>query len=84
MYFLSLVIALSFREGYVTVLPLEHELHERLLDLLCRFSPQQLLSFLHTSQHYRLEEAIEVHRAKLECKLNSDNSVTSKCFFICR
>ncbi|TNN63967.1 Vacuolar protein sorting-associated protein 8 [Liparis tanakae] len=31
-----------------------------LLDLLCRFGPQQLLSFLQTSQHYRLEEAIQI------------------------
>ncbi|XP_039994817.1 vacuolar protein sorting-associated protein 8 homolog isoform X2 [Xiphias gladius] len=43
-----------------TVLPLERDLHELLLDLLCRFAPQQLLSFLQTSQHYRLEEAIQI------------------------
>uniref|UniRef100_A0A8C3AH36 VPS8 subunit of CORVET complex n=1 Tax=Cyclopterus lumpus TaxID=8103 RepID=A0A8C3AH36_CYCLU len=43
-----------------TVLPLERDLHELLLDLLCRFGPQQLLSFLQTSQHYRLEEAIQI------------------------
>ncbi|XP_069578670.1 vacuolar protein sorting-associated protein 8 homolog isoform X2 [Brachyistius frenatus] len=47
------------RESY-SILPLERDLHELLLDLLCRFSPHQLLSFLHTSQHYRLEEAIQV------------------------
>ncbi|XP_051278670.1 vacuolar protein sorting-associated protein 8 homolog isoform X2 [Dicentrarchus labrax] len=38
----------------------EHDLHELLLDLMCRFAPQQLLSFLQTSQHYRLEEAIQI------------------------
>ncbi|XP_056291216.1 vacuolar protein sorting-associated protein 8 homolog isoform X2 [Pseudoliparis swirei] len=43
-----------------TVLPLDRDLHELLLDLLCRFGPQQLLSFLQTSQHYRLEEAIQI------------------------
>nr|XP_019959101.1 PREDICTED: vacuolar protein sorting-associated protein 8 homolog [Paralichthys olivaceus] len=50
------------REGHhsETDLPLERDLHERLLDLLCRFAPQQLLSFLQTSQHYRLEEAIQI------------------------
>uniref|UniRef100_A0A8D3B736 RING-type domain-containing protein n=1 Tax=Scophthalmus maximus TaxID=52904 RepID=A0A8D3B736_SCOMX len=41
-------------------LPLERDLHERLLDLLCRFAPRELLSFLQTSQHYRLEEAIQI------------------------
>uniref|UniRef100_A0A3Q2XPW3 VPS8 subunit of CORVET complex n=1 Tax=Hippocampus comes TaxID=109280 RepID=A0A3Q2XPW3_HIPCM len=39
--------------------PLEHDLHTHLLDLMCRFAPQQLLSFLQTSQHYKLEEAIQ-------------------------
>ncbi|KAL7384136.1 hypothetical protein ABVT39_025073 [Epinephelus coioides] len=50
------------REGHHSgvVLPLERDLHELLLDLLCRFAPEQLLSFLQTSQHYRLEEAIHV------------------------
>ncbi|XP_029376398.1 vacuolar protein sorting-associated protein 8 homolog isoform X2 [Echeneis naucrates] len=42
-----------------TFLPLERDLHELLLDLLCRYAPQQLLSFLQASQHYRLEEAIQ-------------------------
>ncbi|XP_054455797.1 vacuolar protein sorting-associated protein 8 homolog isoform X2 [Anoplopoma fimbria] len=42
------------------ILPLECDLHEMLLDLLCRFGPQQLLSFLQTSQHYRLQEAIQI------------------------
>uniref|UniRef100_A0A8C3AJY3 Vacuolar protein sorting-associated protein 8 homolog n=1 Tax=Cyclopterus lumpus TaxID=8103 RepID=A0A8C3AJY3_CYCLU len=55
------LFAPPFREGHHpgTVLPLERDLHELLLDLLCRFGPQQLLSFLQTSQHYRLEEAIQ-------------------------
>ncbi|XP_028460055.1 vacuolar protein sorting-associated protein 8 homolog isoform X2 [Perca flavescens] len=50
------------REGHHsgTNLPLERDLHELLLGLLCRFAPQQLLSFLQTSQHYRLEEAIQI------------------------
>ncbi|XP_038593280.1 vacuolar protein sorting-associated protein 8 homolog isoform X1 [Micropterus salmoides] len=50
------------REGHHsgTILPLEHELHELLLDLMSRFAPKQLLSFLQTSQHYRLEEAIQI------------------------
>ncbi|CAN9500124.1 unnamed protein product [Ophioblennius macclurei] len=41
-------------------LPLERDLHEKLLDLLCRFAPHQLLSFLQSSQQYRLEQAITV------------------------
>ncbi|KAM9365398.1 vacuolar protein sorting-associated protein 8 homolog isoform 2-T2 [Pholidichthys leucotaenia] len=41
-------------------LPLEQDLHELLLDLRCRFSPDQVLDFLHTSQHYRLDEAIQI------------------------
>ncbi|XP_035462153.2 vacuolar protein sorting-associated protein 8 homolog isoform X2 [Scophthalmus maximus] len=48
------------REGHHSDLPLERDLHERLLDLLCRFAPRELLSFLQTSQHYRLEEAIQI------------------------
>ncbi|GLD65220.1 vacuolar protein sorting-associated protein 8 homolog, partial [Lates japonicus] len=42
------------------ILPQERDLHELLLDLLCHFAPQQLLSFLQASQHYRLEEAIQI------------------------
>ncbi|KAK2848630.1 hypothetical protein Q5P01_008464 [Channa striata] len=50
------------REGHLsgTVLLLERDLQELLLDLLCQFDPQKLLTFLHTSQHYRLEEAIQI------------------------
>ncbi|XP_070771676.1 vacuolar protein sorting-associated protein 8 homolog [Enoplosus armatus] len=50
------------REGHHsdTILPVEHDLHELLLELLSRFAPQQLLSFLKTSQHYRLEEALQI------------------------
>uniref|UniRef100_UPI0037E89112 vacuolar protein sorting-associated protein 8 homolog n=1 Tax=Semicossyphus pulcher TaxID=241346 RepID=UPI0037E89112 len=60
MKFLSCL--LEPREGHHsgTVLPMEHDLHERLLDLFCRFSPQQTISFLQTSQHYRLEIAIQI------------------------
>uniref|UniRef100_A0AAX7T7J2 RING-type domain-containing protein n=1 Tax=Astatotilapia calliptera TaxID=8154 RepID=A0AAX7T7J2_ASTCA len=43
-----------------SILPQEGDLHELLLDLMCRFAPDQLLSFLHTSQHYRLEDAIQI------------------------
>uniref|UniRef100_A0A7N6BH30 RING-type domain-containing protein n=1 Tax=Anabas testudineus TaxID=64144 RepID=A0A7N6BH30_ANATE len=53
--------ALLFRDSHHsgTMLLLERDLYELLLDLLCRFAPEQLLSFLQTSQHYRLEEAIQ-------------------------
>ncbi|XP_014846586.1 PREDICTED: vacuolar protein sorting-associated protein 8 homolog isoform X1 [Poecilia mexicana] len=53
---------LESQEGSQSVsrLPLESELYELLLDLMCRFEPQELLKFLHTSQHYRLEEAIQI------------------------
>ncbi|XP_057703396.1 vacuolar protein sorting-associated protein 8 homolog [Corythoichthys intestinalis] len=43
-----------------TPLPLEYDIHTHLVDLLCCFDPQQLLSFLQTSQHYKLEEAIQI------------------------
>uniref|UniRef100_A0A8C5EST2 RING-type domain-containing protein n=1 Tax=Gouania willdenowi TaxID=441366 RepID=A0A8C5EST2_GOUWI len=42
------------------LLPVEQQLHELQLDLLCRFAPQHLLIFLQTSQHYTLEHAIQV------------------------
>ncbi|KAM9847376.1 vacuolar protein sorting-associated protein 8 homolog [Aulostomus maculatus] len=45
-----------------TTLPQEHDLHMLLLDLLCRFSPHQVLTFLQTSQQYRLEEATQITR----------------------
>lgn len=35
-------------------------LHEFLLELMCRFAPDQLLGFLQSCQHYRLEEAIQI------------------------
>ncbi|XP_056147322.1 vacuolar protein sorting-associated protein 8 homolog isoform X2 [Lampris incognitus] len=43
-----------------TALTLDPDLHELQVGLICRFAPQELLSFLHTSQHYRLEEAIQI------------------------
>ncbi|XP_051936976.1 vacuolar protein sorting-associated protein 8 homolog isoform X2 [Hippocampus zosterae] len=58
--FLSLFMESWERHYPGTPLPLEHDLHTHLLDLMCRFAPQQLLSFLQTSQHYRLEEAIQI------------------------
>ncbi|XP_028835782.1 vacuolar protein sorting-associated protein 8 homolog isoform X2 [Denticeps clupeoides] len=36
------------------------DLHEQLVGLLCRFSPQQVIDFLKTSQDYRLEETIQI------------------------
>uniref|UniRef100_A0A8B9K9F1 VPS8 subunit of CORVET complex n=1 Tax=Astyanax mexicanus TaxID=7994 RepID=A0A8B9K9F1_ASTMX len=41
-------------------LKLGPELYEQLVGLLCRFNPCQVTGFLQTSQHYRLEETIEV------------------------
>uniref|UniRef100_A0A8C4I5C4 RING-type domain-containing protein n=1 Tax=Dicentrarchus labrax TaxID=13489 RepID=A0A8C4I5C4_DICLA len=52
-------LSLNFYPDPRILLLQEHDLHELLLDLMCRFAPQQLLSFLQTSQHYRLEEAIQ-------------------------
>uniref|UniRef100_A0A3Q3W7P0 RING-type domain-containing protein n=1 Tax=Mola mola TaxID=94237 RepID=A0A3Q3W7P0_MOLML len=43
-----------------SALLLEPDVHELQLELLSRFAPQQLLSFLQTSQHYRLEEAVQI------------------------
>lgn len=61
-FFFLLTSHLLFREGHHsrTALLLEPDLHELQLDLLSRFAPQQLLGFLQTSQHYRLEEAVQV------------------------
>ncbi|KAK3511150.1 hypothetical protein QTP70_032158 [Hemibagrus guttatus] len=42
------------------VMNLGPELHELLVDLMCRFSPRQVTPFLKTSQSYRLEETIEI------------------------
>jgi len=52
----------SSREGLnlQTALRLGSDLHELLVDLLCQFSPQHVITFLKTSQDYRLEEAIQV------------------------
>ncbi|XP_062383512.1 vacuolar protein sorting-associated protein 8 homolog [Sardina pilchardus] len=36
------------------------DVHEQLVGLLCRFSPQELTAFLQTSQDYRLEETIQI------------------------
>ncbi|KAM9726368.1 vacuolar protein sorting-associated protein 8 homolog isoform 2-T2 [Menidia menidia] len=58
--FLSCLLEPQEGPPYGSALPLERDLHELLLDLLCRFDPPQLLTFLHTSQHYRLEEAIQI------------------------
>uniref|UniRef100_A0A673AWD4 Vacuolar protein sorting-associated protein 8 homolog n=1 Tax=Sphaeramia orbicularis TaxID=375764 RepID=A0A673AWD4_9TELE len=46
--------------------PNDLDLHDLLLDLLCRFAPQKLLTFLQTSQHYRLEEAVQVQSELVE------------------
>ncbi|XP_047659087.1 vacuolar protein sorting-associated protein 8 homolog isoform X3 [Tachysurus fulvidraco] len=42
------------------VMNLGPELHELLVDSMCRFSPRQVTPFLETSQSYRLEETIEI------------------------
>uniref|UniRef100_A0A3Q3FGC8 VPS8 subunit of CORVET complex n=1 Tax=Labrus bergylta TaxID=56723 RepID=A0A3Q3FGC8_9LABR len=60
-------IQVSHHSG--TILPVEHELHELLLDLFCRLSPQQILKFLQTSQHYRLEEALQYHHKEVSAYL---------------
>uniref|UniRef100_A0A672RZK6 Vacuolar protein sorting-associated protein 8 homolog n=1 Tax=Sinocyclocheilus grahami TaxID=75366 RepID=A0A672RZK6_SINGR len=58
----SLSVDLISRESLSpqTVLKLGPDLHELLVDLLCQFSPQQVIAFLKTSQDYRLEEAIQI------------------------
>uniref|UniRef100_A0A673J2F7 Vacuolar protein sorting-associated protein 8 homolog n=1 Tax=Sinocyclocheilus rhinocerous TaxID=307959 RepID=A0A673J2F7_9TELE len=58
----SLSVDLISRESLnpQTVLKLGPDLHELLVDLLCQFSPQQVIAFLKTSQDYRLEEAIQI------------------------
>ncbi|CAM4488912.1 unnamed protein product [Leuciscus chuanchicus] len=60
--FLKCLLDPSSREGLnlQTVLRLGSDLHELLVDLLCQFSPQNVISFLKTSQDYRLEEAIQI------------------------
>uniref|UniRef100_A0A3B4VJT2 VPS8 subunit of CORVET complex n=1 Tax=Seriola dumerili TaxID=41447 RepID=A0A3B4VJT2_SERDU len=76
---------LSLREGHHsgTVLPLERELHKLLLDLLCRFAPQQLLSFLQTSQYYRLEEAIQkYHHSEATAYLLEKKGDVHGAFFV--
>uniref|UniRef100_A0A673B0Q9 Vacuolar protein sorting-associated protein 8 homolog n=1 Tax=Sphaeramia orbicularis TaxID=375764 RepID=A0A673B0Q9_9TELE len=57
-----LAFFVSFRESphLQTILSEDLDLHDLLLDLLCRFAPQKLLTFLQTSQHYRLEEAVQI------------------------
>ncbi|KAM9454212.1 vacuolar protein sorting-associated protein 8 homolog [Clarias gariepinus] len=42
------------------VMNLGPELHELLVDLMCRFSPRQVTPYLETSQSYRLEETIRI------------------------
>ncbi|XP_067297599.1 vacuolar protein sorting-associated protein 8 homolog [Pseudorasbora parva] len=60
--FLKCLLDPSSREGLnpQTVLRLGSDLHELLVDLLCQFSPHQVIAFLKTSQNYRLEEAIQI------------------------
>ncbi|XP_016132578.1 vacuolar protein sorting-associated protein 8 homolog [Sinocyclocheilus grahami] len=60
--FLKCLLNPSSRESLSpqTVLKLGPDLHELLVDLLCQFSPQQVIAFLKTSQDYRLEEAIQI------------------------
>ncbi|CAL1577769.1 unnamed protein product [Knipowitschia caucasica] len=50
------------RDGSCQALSLSQDLalHELLLELMCRFAPEQLLGFLQSCQQYRLEEAIQI------------------------
>ncbi|XP_017287429.1 vacuolar protein sorting-associated protein 8 homolog isoform X3 [Kryptolebias marmoratus] len=64
--FLSCLLAPREGSHSGTTLLVEPELHELLLDLMCRFAPEKPLIFLQTSQHYRLEEAIQITK-KYHC-----------------
>ncbi|XP_029962941.1 vacuolar protein sorting-associated protein 8 homolog isoform X2 [Salarias fasciatus] len=44
------------------LLSLQQVFQERLLELTCRFAPEQLLVFLRSARHYRLEQAVDVTR----------------------
>ncbi|XP_030012334.1 vacuolar protein sorting-associated protein 8 homolog isoform X2 [Sphaeramia orbicularis] len=58
--FLSCLLGPRESPHLQTILSEDLDLHDLLLDLLCRFAPQKLLTFLQTSQHYRLEEAVQI------------------------
>ncbi|MGH0128296.1 UNVERIFIED_CONTAM: hypothetical protein FKN15_001270 [Acipenser sinensis] len=44
------------------LLRLNPDLYELYIELLCRFSPAQVTEFLQTSEHYRMEEAVQITR----------------------
>ncbi|XP_041119267.1 vacuolar protein sorting-associated protein 8 homolog isoform X2 [Polyodon spathula] len=44
------------------LLQLNPDLYELYIELLCRFSPAQVTEFLQTSDHYRMEEAVQITR----------------------
>uniref|UniRef100_A0A3B3Z6H6 RING-type domain-containing protein n=1 Tax=Periophthalmus magnuspinnatus TaxID=409849 RepID=A0A3B3Z6H6_9GOBI len=52
----------GFRDGPCLAPSLAQDLalHELLLELMCRFGPEQLLCFLQSCQQYRLEEAVQI------------------------
>ncbi|XP_056903532.1 vacuolar protein sorting-associated protein 8 homolog isoform X2 [Takifugu flavidus] len=58
--FLSCLLEQQDGQHSGPVLLLQPELHELQLDLLSRFDPKHILNFLQTSQHYRLEEAVQI------------------------
>lgn len=71
------LLTFFYREGSHSgsALLLESELHELLLNLMCQFAPEKLLNFLQTSQHYRLEEAIQVLTVLYLCHMSSLSDV---------
>ncbi|TRY92741.1 hypothetical protein DNTS_024828 [Danionella cerebrum] len=60
--FLQCLLNPGSREGLSsqTALEVGPNLYELLVDLMCQFSSQQVLTFLRTSQNYRLEETIQI------------------------
>ncbi|KAI7811511.1 vacuolar protein sorting-associated protein 8-like protein, partial [Triplophysa rosa] len=59
--FLMCLLDPSSREGLnpQAVMKVGPHLNELLVDLLCQFSPQQVITFLKMSRDYRLEETIQ-------------------------
>ncbi|XP_056587442.1 vacuolar protein sorting-associated protein 8 homolog [Triplophysa dalaica] len=60
--FLMCLLDPSSREGLnpQAVMKVGPHLNELLVDLLCQFSPQQVITFLKMSRDYRLEETIQI------------------------
>lgn len=57
-------------------LEMSHPLHvvERYIELLCRFEPEQVYTFLKSSDNYRLEEALEVSLSTSLTGIGADKS----------